>query len=583
MKKLFNAILKGTVNSINRFPQTIAISTACVILLVYISEMTSGINGDFIEMLSRVTMAVALGIPLSLCINLFFERLEKYKKISLYFSYVGGSVLLILYYYLFLKDIGMMGTVSMSRYIAFSLILYLIFLIISYIPNRADFEIFVVRVFTRFFTTILYSLVLYLGLAAILFTIDKLLGIDIKGELYYYTFLVVAGIFAPSFFLAGIPTKNEKLNLNDYSRLLNVLVLYIIMPLISVYTLILYIYFGKIIITRQWPEGLVSNLVLWYSVLSAAVLFFISPLFNEKSWTKRYMKYFPKAILPLIVMMFISIGIRINAYGVTENRYFVVALGIWVFLIMIYFAATRKLRNIILPLSLAVITFISVFGPFSSYSVSKHSQNNRLNRIFLENNMIKDSSVIKAGTVVNTEDSRQISSILNYFERNHSLKDVKVLPQDFKISDLERVLGVKYTDEYNIGDNGNFYFNSSGALKPIDIKGYDYFFDSRSSGQQGSNSDFSINFDYESSMLRINKDGKDIYKKDLQDFANMLMDKYGINQDQKNIPSNEMSFEDENGKVKIKIQFTNLSGNKNTSTGKIESKNFEFYVIVKLK
>ena len=79
-------------------------------------------------------------------------------------------------------------------------------------------------------------------------------------------------------FLAGIPTKNEKLSLEDYSRLLKVLVLYIVMPLITVYTIILYIYFGKIIITRVWPEGLVSHLVLWYSVISAAVLFFITPL-----------------------------------------------------------------------------------------------------------------------------------------------------------------------------------------------------------------------------------------------------------------------------------------------------------------
>ncbi|MGH4125252.1 MAG: DUF4153 domain-containing protein [Clostridium sp.] len=341
MKKTFNAILKGVASSINRFPQTIGISTACVILLIYISEIISGTSGGFIETLRRIAMIVALGIPLSLCINLFFEGLENYKKVSLYASYLGGTILLIFYYYVFLKDIEMIGMVSMSRYIAFSLILYLIFIFISYLPNREDFEIFAVRVFTRFFTTVLYSLVLYLGLAAILFTIDKLLGINIKSEFYYYTFLIVTGIFSPSFFLAGIPKKNELLSLKDYSRLLNVLVLYIIMPLISIYTIILYIYFGKIIITRQWPEGLVSHLVLWYSVISSAVLFFISPLLHEKTWPKRYMKYFPKAILPLIVMMFISIGIRINAYGVTENRYFVVALGIWTFLVMVYFAAIK--------------------------------------------------------------------------------------------------------------------------------------------------------------------------------------------------------------------------------------------------
>ncbi len=583
MKKIFNAIINGIVRSINRFPQTIAISTVCVILLIYISEISPGINGDFIETLVKITMAFALGIPLSLCINLFFERLDNYNKVTKYVSYLAGAVLLIIYYYFFLSSIGMISMVSMTRYIGFSLILYLTFLITSYFPNRSNFEIFVVRVFTRFFTTVLYSLVLYLGLAAILFTIDKLLGINIKSELYYYTFLIVAGIFAPSFFLAGIPTKDEKLTLDDYSRLLNVLVLYIIIPLISAYTIILYIYFGKIIITRQWPEGLVSNLVLWYSVISAAVLFFISPLLHEKTCTKRYMKYFPKSILPLIVMMFISIGIRINAYGVTENRYFVVALGIWVFLIMIYFSVAKKTRNIILPLSLSVIAFISVFGPFSSYTVSKYSQNKRLTKIFIANNMIKDNSVIKASTVVSTEDSRQLSSILNYFERNHSLKDVEFLPKDFKTYDMEKVLGIKYTDEYNVANNGYFYFNSSGALNPIDIQGYTYLFDSRSNGKQVSNAEFGMGYDYESSILKITQDGKDIYKRDLQDFVNILIEKYGINQQQNNIQSEEMSFEDENDKVKIKIQFSNLSGSKNSSDDKIQSKNFEFYVLVKLK
>ncbi len=581
MKGLFKGILEGIKNSVKRFPQTIGISVACVALLIYISEIRLEASSDYIETLSKVTMILALGIPLSLCIKLFFERLESYKKISLYASYLGGGLLLLLYYYYFLNDLGM---VSMSRYIAFNLIFYLVFLFIPYLPNGIDFEFYVVRVFTRFFTTVLYSLVLYLGLVAILFTIDKLLGVNIKGEIYYYTWLSVAGIFAPSFFLAGIPVKNEKLTLNDYPRLLRVLVLYIIMPLISIYTMILYIYFGKIILTRQWPQGLVSHLVLWYSAISTAVLFFISPLLDEKNWPRRYMKYFPKANLPLIVMMFISIGIRIRAYGVTENRYFVVSLGIWVFLIMTYFAATKKLKNILVPLSLAIITAISVFGPFSSYSVSRNSQNKRLNEILVKNNMMLNNKAIKASAEVPKEDAEQITSILNYFESNHSLKDVDVLPKDFKISDMEKVLGVKYSDEYHENNNGYFYYNSLGSLGPVEIRGYDYFFDSRSNRPQNlDDANFNINFHYESSTLKVSEKGKEIYKRELQDFAKRLIEKHGISQQGENLSPEQMSFEDENDKVKIKIQFLNISGSKNISSGKIESKNFEFYVLVKVK
>ena len=581
MKNIFKGILKGISNSLKRFPLTIGTSTTCVIIIIYMAEITSQSNGDVIETLGRISLAIALGIPLSLSIKLLFERLDKYKMASLYASYIGGAVLLIVYYYLFLRDVEM---VSMTRYIGLSLILYLVFLFISYLPKRDDFEFYIIRIFTRFFTTVLYSLVLYLGLVAILFTIDQLLGINIKGELYYYTFLVVTGIFAPAFFLAGIPLKDEILALNDYSRLLNVLVLYIIMPLIFVYTVILYIYFAKIIITRQWPEGLVSHLVLWYSAVSAAVLFFITPLRGEKIWPRNYMKYFPKAIIPLIVMMFISIGIRISAYGVTENRYFVVALGIWVFLIMIYFSITKKMTNIILPISLAVITVISVFGPLSSYSISKYSQNKRLNKIFVKNNMIIDNKIIKAKGEVTDEDAKNINSIINYFERNHSLSDVKGLSKDFRTSDMEKVLGVKYSEENYQNDYEYYYFNSIGSSEPIDISGYDYLFYSRNDGQQSIESTaLGMKFDNESSILKITKGKNNIYERDLTDFADKLIDSYGTNQNDQNLSVEKMSFEDENDKVKIKIQFLNLSGSKNTSRDKMESKNFEFYVVVKIK
>jgi len=579
--ELFKGTLKGIKNSLKRFPQTIGISTICVLLLIYISEVGPNASNNFRETINKITMVVALGIPLSLCIKLYFERLTKYTRVLILATYLSNMILLIMYYYLLLKDLDMVST---SRYIGFSLILYLVFIFISYLPKRDDFEIFVVRIFTSFFTTILYSIVLYLGLTAIFFTIDKLLGVNIKSELYYYMGLIVAGIFAPSFFLAGLPAKDEMLTLNDYSKLLIVLVLYIIMPLISAYTIILYLYFGKVIITQQWPEGLVSNLVLWYAAISAAVLLFISPLQREKVWPRRFMKYFPKVILPLIVMMFISIGIRIRAYGVTENRYFVVALGLWVFLVMVYYAVTKKQRNIMLPLSLVVIIFITVFGPFSSYSVSKYSQNSRLNMVFVKNNMIASGKVIKASAKVTDEDAKQITSSLNYFDKNHRLSDIKGFPKDFKIDQMEKVIGVKYSDQNYENNNRYFHFNSTGASGAVDIRGYDYLFDSRNNGAQlQKDKPFSISYNNESSSLKISQGGKDIYNRDLQDFVNKLVDKYGINQKDTTISPEEMSFVDETNNVKIKIQFSNISGNVNNSNNKMESKDFEFYVIIKIK
>lgn len=581
IKETLFGIITGLKNSLKRFPLTIGLSTICVALMIYMTEVAPNLSENFRETLSKVIMIYALGIPLSLSIKVFFERKESYKKSLLYTAFVVGGIILALYYYIFLPDLRM---VSITRYIGINITLYLTFIFIPYLSNNNSFELYVIKILTRFFTTIIYSMVLFLGLAAILFTIDKLLGVNIKGEIYFYSWLVVAGVFAPSFFLAGVPVKKEKLELEHYPKLFKVLILYIVMPLISVYTIILYIYFGKIIITTQWPQGLVSHLVLWYSVISVSVLFFIAPLLNENNWAKRFKEVFPKIIIPLLVMMFISIGIRINAYGVTENRYYVVILGIWIFLVMIYFSFTKKMKNIILPVSLAIIVFISIMGPISGYSISKYSQNKRFEQILARNNMLKGNQLVKASSNISQEDERELSSILRYFDLNHKLNSIKALPEDFKLQDVENVFGFKLSDEYNNYNEKYFYFNTWGSGEPLDIKGYDYLFDIRSVKTNDSKEGpLAIKYDYETSVVKIYMDSKEVYSKDLTDYVNTLLEKYGTKQMEKGLSSEEMSFVDENNKIKVKIQFYNISGRVDSFSGKIDSKALEYNILIKIK
>lgn len=49
--------------------------------------------------------------------------------------------------------------------------------------------------------------------------------------------------------------------------------------------------------------------------------------------------------------------------------------------------------NILIPFTLSIVALISVFGSFSSYSISKISQNNRLEKILLKDNMIKNGKI----------------------------------------------------------------------------------------------------------------------------------------------------------------------------------------------
>ena len=99
-----------------------------------------------------------------------------------------------------------------------------------------------------------------------MFTLDKLLSVPIQGRYYYYVWLVIAGVFAPTYFLGGLPATEHILQTN-YSKPLKILLLYIVMPIITVYSYIICI-FCKILITLQWPVGMVAHLVIWYSNIS---------------------------------------------------------------------------------------------------------------------------------------------------------------------------------------------------------------------------------------------------------------------------------------------------------------------------
>jgi len=581
LTNIMKNFLFGLYSSLKRFPVTIGLSMAVATLLIIISEVQESSGYDSTTILNRIALVLALGIPLSLCIKLIFEKNEKINSISKALVWILGAASLILYYFFLIPDLKI---VSGTRYIAISIALYLIFVILPYFYAGENLELYVIKLLTRFFITALYSAVLYLGMAAILFTINKLLSVYMPGKMYYYVWLIIAGVFIPSFFLAGIPTCRQQLDSADYPKLLRILLLYIVMPLITVYTAILYIYFAKIIITLKWPEGLVSNLTLWYSVISAGVIFLVSPLSSVNKWVKTFILWFVKLVLPILVIMFISIGMRIQQYGVTENRYFVVLLGLWVSGIMIYLNIAKSRRNIILPLSLAIIAVLSVCGPWSAYSISKYSQNKRFENIVTKNDMVKNNVIVKAPREVSNVDKAEISSILSYFSDKHSLNDVKYLPKDLTLDRMENIFGFTYQQpRYPDNNNGYFSYNAKMPDRPVDIRGYDYLFNFGNYQQQMSIKETSleVKYSFKDKKLQVLFDGNEIYSGTLEKYIKQLHDKYPTGNTAE-ISNEDMTFTDGNEKVKLKYVISNIYGSQDKAMDKIKIDGVSFYVLIKV-
>ncbi|MDD2431033.1 MAG: DUF4153 domain-containing protein [Firmicutes bacterium] len=553
LKKLRNSLL----GSLKRFPVTVTFTTLLTICLV--------LQRNFFkpEDVINPILIFQLAVPLTLITKFALERLEKSSKKRTLFYYGLAFLLLLLYSVFWLPKVisetsyYYLEPVSLTRYLAISFALYLVAIATPFIRKRENIELYVIRLLEQFFITIAFAIVLGIGFTAIFGTLEALFAANLYKHIYRDLWILVMGIFAPIHFLAGVPLKTEKLNEISYPKALKLLLLYIIMPLITIYTGILYLYFLKILITLKWPEGIIGNLVLWYGALTTLVTFLVYPLKHKYKWVELFSKWLSGLIIPLILLMFFSVGIRIKAYGVTENRYFVIALGFWVLISMLYFVFKRENRNVLLPLFLALIMMFSVFGPWSAFNIAIKSQNRRFANILQKYEMVKDGEFAKPNTLVALEDQKTINEILLYFNSNHSFSDVDYLPEGFALDDMPELFGFKYRTNY---DDTSIFYSRENHLEPIDIEGYDYMFFYYKPGQMNKLGD-NVRVEYFSELDRvvIRLDEEEVYAINLKDELVKIMSKNASNTF---LPTEEMTLFDENSDVRVKIIFNEFAGRK---------------------
>lgn len=580
--KLINKVkvtLMNTKKSIERFPITIIISTVLTVLLIYYNEINPNLIDEIRTKFEKLLMLLGLAIPLSLSIGLWHER---FYKISKFFKYLLGSLFLIIYYNFFMEDFNM---VTMTRYFGTIIFLIIVIFYALKLKNDEDYELYVIKIFSGGFITVLYSGVLYLGLAAILLTINTLFDANINSKIYLYMFFIVVFIFAVSMFLSKIPYKEDSFNHKEYSRSLKVLLLYIVVPLISIYTIILYTYFIKILVTWVWPKGLVSHLVLWYSAISVGVIFLITPLLEENKIANTFKTCFPKLILPIQLMMFISIFQRIFQYGITENRYYIVVLGLWVLGIMIYFSFKKTLKNILIPISLSIVVLLSIYGPLSSYSISRMSQNMRLNTILEANGMLVNGT-IKSNPNLDEDVQKEISNIISYFYSNHSLKDIRVLADDFELADTKDIFGFVYNPQiYNETYQEYFNYFLDQYNKPVDISGFDYYMHLSSWNKRYIELDNLEIFYNNDHILTVEQVGNAIVKVDFNELVKDVHEKMKLNATTNTSTKNNADLENmtiniSEKNIKLKIIFTNIGGRVDFNTKQINLDNTEFILLV---
>jgi hypothetical protein len=479
--------------------------------------------------------------------------------------------------------------------------------------------------FQRIIISAIFSGALFLGLSLAIVAINELFEIKIHEELYFEMLITIGGIFNTLFFANGIPENLDELELmNEYPKALKVFAQYILLPLLSLYLVILYIYGGKIIIQSNWPKGMVSYLIICISTIGILTFLLLHPFAQNKesNWMKKAERLFYLLMLPLIIMLFTAIFMRIDDYGITINRYFVLALGIWLSIVAL-FSLFFKTNIKFIPLSLAAIILLSSFGPWGVFSVSEHYQVKRLKQILEKNKILvngkianetlwtKDSTTSFKNTKPYLNDTKlndslrnEVRSMLDYLDEYHGFtaindwfsqdisqlinNEIKTTKNKSSFNEAAvymKSMGLDYnqTDDYT--ENKIAYYNVVDDQEPLKIDGYDYELTFNKNIYSDS---FSKLVEYKTDSTRCLltlSNEKNLYLSlqfnndtlnfSLNNLVQQLKTQYGENGNS-NLPASAMTLTTENNQLRLKILIQSMdverkytSFNLNALSGKL--------------
>ena len=472
MKKVIDGLGKlfgNLKNGVKRFPVTIIFSVLSFVIGVFVLELYSA--GDY-EKYSKILSnaeVIERWLFVGIFITAMFEIIREYyflqknKWLMRFFYTVMTGILLAIFNWIYSDKEGFWILIVISA---------LLFLLIP-ILNQKYKEKYLQSVFVDLVVTKIFVFVFFIGISIILWTIQLLL-LKFDGKWYFYSFLFISSVFGTTFFLSMLKEKNYDFENYEFPLIFKVLIKFAIIPLITIYTFILYIYLLKVIILLNIPKGMISHLVLWYTAFSLFVIILITPLVEKDGYFKNFRKYFPPFSVPLILVSLFAIFQRIYQYGVTENRYYIVILIAWLlFCMILYIIKTKVIYIFISLLACLVITF---YSPLNSTKVSVFSQTGRLKRMLTKQGVLKDGKILKITKQLTDKQGNEIFTTIEYLSWIENVDKLNLKNADGKVysktEDLYNDLGVKdsWKSYYPYAENENYENENNSKNKSIEFK-----------------------------------------------------------------------------------------------------------------
>lgn len=581
IKENVKKILLHFKSGFERFPITIILAFLHFITGIYIAEVRSFQSDEFVEVNLLLFGSIFITAMFEMLYEKYFYKQNRWLVRGIYSAITFVISIIFFVEYLRTNDYY---NIYYFTLIPISIVL---FLLIPILRKKENKEKYLQSVFSNFVITGIFVAVLWIGIEIILTTVNYLFfnsGDSLFFRLTTYSFWFITEVFGASLFLSLLKKPDDNLENYEFPFIFNLLIKFVIIPLIIIYTGVLYIYMMKVLISMHLPKGLISHLVLWYTAFSVAVMILITPFTQKDKFFENFKKYFPYFSIPLIFASLFAVFQRTYQYGITENRYYVLISIFWLLFCMILYIRKMNITGIFISLIACLV--ISVYTPLSAKNVSNFSQSQRLKRMLVKYGALKDGKISKITQKLNNSEGSQIYTTIQYISDNSTIAKLNFKNEKGEVystlGDLEKGLDVKESWKdysYRSDDEGNYeerkvitykVKNIENSEIISDIAGYDNLIYYRNVYN-----DDSINQENESEKYKIilknktitinSKDGTELAKINYEDAVKQIAFKLrtvklpDTNDTVYEVPQKDLEYIGTIGKINYKISLRSIN------------------------
>ena len=335
-------------------------------------------------------------------------------------------------------------------------------------------------------------LVLAAGLSGALLGFVSLLDLPLSDRAFADLWVVAGLLLLPCGWLALLPEPGGTARMSVPPVLAFAIDL-VLVPLALVYLAILYVYLALAAVSWELPEGLTAGLVAAYAAAGSAVwLVAAAPGHDGGRHVRLFRRLFFPALLPPLVLLAAALQIRIADYGVTEARYLIGLLALWLLgaalaQVLPIPAAWRgagarsgRGRLAAVPAILCLLLLLASFGPWSTRAVSEASQMSRLQAALTDAGLLQDGQAAAPAAPSGFEIRQRLSGMLDYFATTGRLASLnrwlpanRRLPPNADRESAARALGFAYIAPYMTEAQPRHLSMWGNLRRPMPVAGFD--------------------------------------------------------------------------------------------------------------